>query len=144
LRVSRYIEFVTVFFLESGQELMSSDDSPCNMSVGAGFSPVCVQAELVRPSAGERCSIPVTADIAAFVVRDTALIQTVALVDSPPPTSKRHPGALVEFSADTDDCAAGQVLAVNDEQVKVDFNHLLIGENVKFEVEGLVVIERDG
>ena len=71
-------------FLENGQELMSSDDSPCNMSVGAGFSPVCVQAELVRPSAGERCSIPVTADIAAFVVRDTALIQTVALVDSPP------------------------------------------------------------
>ena len=45
---------------------------------------------------------------------------------------------------DTDDFAAGQVLAVNDEQVKVDFNHLLIGENVKFEVEGLAMIERDG
>ena len=122
---------------------MSSDDSPCNMSVGAGFSPVCVQAELVRPSAGERCSIPVTADIAAFVVRDTALIQTVALVDSPPDIEEKS-GALVEFSVDTDDFAAGQVLAVNDGQVKVDFNHLLIGENVKFEVEGLAVIERDG
>ena len=123
---------------------MSSDDSPCNMSVGAGFSPVCVQAELVRPSAGERCSIPVTADIAAFVVRDTALIQTVTLVDSPPPDIEEKSGALVEFSVDTDDFSVGQVLAVNDGQVKVDFNHLLIGENVKFEVEGLAMIERDG
>jgi FKBP-type peptidyl-prolyl cis-trans isomerase 2 len=62
----------------------------------------------------------------------------------PAPDIEEKSGALVEFSVDTDDFAAGQVLAVNDEQVKVDFNHLLIGENVKFEVEGLAVIERDG
>ena len=32
-------------FLENEQELMLSNDSPCNMSVGAGFFPACVQAE---------------------------------------------------------------------------------------------------
>jgi FKBP-type peptidyl-prolyl cis-trans isomerase 2 len=44
----------------------------------------------------------------------------------------------------TDDLAAGQVLEVNDGQVKVDFNHPMIGKNLRFEVQMLVVIERCG
>jgi len=62
----------------------------------------------------------------------------------PPPDIEEKSGARVEFAVDTDEFSVGQVLAGNDGQVKVDFNHLLIGENVKFEVEGLAVIERDG
>ena len=64
-------------FLESWQELVSSNDSPCNMSVGVGLFPACVQSELVRRSAGERFSMPVTANLAAFRVHDLALIQTM-------------------------------------------------------------------
>ena len=53
-------------------------------------------------------------------------------------------GALVEFSVDTDGLAAGQVLGVNAGQVKVDFDHPMMGENLGFEVEVLVVLERHG
>ena len=44
-------------FLESWQELVSSDDSPCNMSVGAGFSrPVSKRNECdARQGSGFRC-----------------------------------------------------------------------------------------
>ena len=53
-------------------------------------------------------------------------------------------GALVEFSVDTDGLATGQVLEVNDGQVKVDSNHPMMGKNLGFEVEVLAVIERHG
>ena len=62
--------------------------------------------------------MPVTADLAAFGAHDPVLIQTVPLVDFPRDIEVK-PGALVEFSAGTDDSAARQVLEINDGQVKV-------------------------
>ena len=129
--------------LESGQELESSDDRLCHMSVGFDFFPACVQPELVRRSAGERLAMPVPADLAAFGPHDSALVQMVPLVDFLRDIEVK-PGALVEFSVGTDDLAAGQVLEVNDGQVKVDFNHPMIGKNLRFEVQMLAVIERCG
>ena len=128
-------------FLESGQELESSEDSPFHTSVGVDVLPACVQAELARRSAGERFSMLVTADLAAFGAHDSALIQIVPLGDFPRDIEVK-PGALVEFSVGTDGLATGQVLEVNDGQVKVDFNHPMIGKNLRFEVEVLAVIER--
>lgn len=104
--------------LERGQELESSDDRPCHMSVGLDFFPACVQAELVRCSAGERLAMPVTADLAAFGPHDPVLIHMVPRVDFPRDIEVK-PGALVEFSVGTDDSAARQVLEINDGQVKV-------------------------
>ncbi len=97
----------------------------------------------MRRAAGKRFSMSVTADLAAFGAHDSALIQMVPLVDFPRDIEVK-PGALVEFSVGTDDLAAGQVLEVNDGQVKVDFNHPMIGKNLRFEVQMLVVIERCG
>ena len=87
--------------------------------------------------------MPVTADLAVFGAHDSALIQTVPLVDFPRDIEVKS-GALVEFSVDTDGLAAGQVLEVNDGQIKVDFNHPMMGKNLGFEVEVLAVIERYG
>ena len=87
--------------------------------------------------------MPVTADLSAFGAHDLALIQTVPLVDFPRDIEVKF-GALVEFSVDTDGLATGQVLEVNDGQVKVDFNHPMMGKNLEFEVEVLAVIERHG
>ena len=53
-------------------------------------------------------------------------------------------GALVEFSVDTDSLVTGQVLEVNNGKVKVDFNHPMMGKNLRFKVEVLAVIERHG
>ena len=128
---------------QSRQEFESSDDGSCKMSVGAGFVSTCVQAELGRRSAGERFSMPVTTGLAAFGGHDPALIQTVPLVDSPQDIEAK-PSALVACSVDADGFSAGQVLKVNDRQVKVDFNHPMIGKNLRFEVEVLAVMERHG
>ena len=71
------------------------------------------------------------------------IIQMVPLVDFPRDIEVK-PSALVEFSVGPDDLAARQVLEVNDGQVKVDFNHPMIGKNLRFEIQMLAVIERCG
>ena len=126
-------------FLENEQELMLSNDSPCNMSGSARFFPSCVEAELVRRSAGERLSIPTTVDLAAFGVREPVLIQAMPLADFPQDI-EAEPGALIEFSVDSDSVRVGQVFEVDDRQVNVELNHPLIGNNLRSEIEVLAVI----
>ena len=127
-------------FLQNEQELVLSNDSPCNMSGGARFPPSCVQTELVRRSAGERLLIPTTVDLATFGVREPVFIQAMPLADFPQDI-EAEPGALIEFSVDSDSVGVGQVFEVDYRRVKVEFNHPLIGNNLRFDVEVLAVIE---
>ena len=127
-------------FLQNEQELVLSNDSPCNMSGSARFFPSCVEAESVRRSAGERLSIPTTVDLAAFGVRESVLIQVMPLADFPQGI-EAEPGALIEFSVDSDSVGVGRVFEVDDRRVKVEFKHPLIGNNLRFDVEVLAVIE---
>ena len=71
------------------------------------------------------------------------IIQMVPLADFLRDTEVK-PGALVEFSVGPGGLAARQVLEVNDGQVKVDSNHPMIGKNLRFEIQMLVVIGRCG
>ena len=125
-------------FLGNEQELVLSNDRPCNMSGSARFFPSCVQPELVRRSAGERLSIPTTVDLAAFGVREPVLVQAMPLADFPQDIEAK-PGALIEFSVDSDSVGVGQVFEVDDRRVKVEFNHPLTGNNLRFDVEVLAV-----
>ena len=127
-------------FLENEQELMLSNDSPCNMSGSARFFPSCVEAELVRRSAGERLSMPTTVGLAAVGVRAPVLIQAMPLADVPQDI-EAEPGALIEFSVDSDGVEVGRVFEVDDRRVKVEFKHPLIGNNLRCDVEVLAVIE---
>ena len=127
-------------FLENEQELVLSNDSPCNMSGSARFFPSCVEAELVRRSARERLSIPTTVDLAAFGVRESVLIQVRPLADFPQDI-EAEPGALIEFSVDSDSVGVGQVFEVDDRQVNVEFHHPLVSNNLRFDVDVLAVIE---
>ena len=88
-------------FLENEQELVLSNDSPCNMSGSAKFFPSCVQAKLVGRSGGERLWIPTTVDLAAFGGREPVLVQAMPLADFPQDIEAK-PGALIEFSVDSD------------------------------------------
>ena len=70
------------------------------MSGCAKFFPSCVQAELVRRSAGERLWMPTTVDLDVFGVRESILIQAMPLADFPQDIES-EPGALIEFSMDS-------------------------------------------
>ena len=127
-------------FFENEQEPVLSNDSPCNMSGSARFFPSCVQVELVRRSGEERLSIPTTVDLAAFGVRESVLVQAMPLADFPQDIES-EPGALIEFSVDSNSAGVGRVFEVDDRRVKVKFKHPLIGNKLRFDVEVLAVIE---
>ena len=127
-------------FLENEQELVLSNDSPSNMSGSTRFFPSCVEAELVRRSAGERLSMPTTVGLATFGVREPVLIQAMPLADFPQDI-EAEPGALIEFSVDSDSVGVGQGFEVDDWRVKVEFNHPLMGNNLRSDIEVLAVIE---
>ena len=110
------------------------------MAGSAKFFPSCVQAELVRRSAGERLSIPTTVDLAAFGVREPVLVQAMPLADFPQDIEAK-PGALIEFSVDSDSVGVGRVVEVDDRRVKVEVNHPRIGNNLRCDVEVLAGIE---
>ena len=74
-------------------------------------------------------------------VREPVFIQAMPLADFPQDI-EAGPGALIEFSVDADSVGVGQVFEVDDRRVKVEFNHPLIGNNLRFDVEVLAVIER--
>ena len=79
-------------------------------------------------------------DLAAFGVRESVLIQAMPLADFPQDI-EAEPGALIEFSVDSDSVGVGRVFEVDDRQVNVEFDHPLIGNNLRSDIEVLAVIE---
>jgi len=79
-------------------------------------------------------------DLAAFGVRESVLIQAMPLADFPQDI-EAEPGALIEFSVDSDSVGVGRVFEVDDRRVKVEFKDLRIGNNLRFDVEVLAMIE---
>ena len=75
----------------------------------------------------------------AFGARDPVAIQQMPLerfdADSPP-----EPGQIISFHLPSGQEIPGHVLAVDSEQVEVDFNHPLAGRNIVLEVVVLDVI----
>ena len=83
--------------------------------------------------------MPTTVGLAAFGVREPVLIQAMRLADCPQDIEPES-GALIEFSVDSDSVGVGQVFEVDDWRVKVEFNHPLIGNNLRSHIEVLAVI----
>ena len=83
--------------------------------------------------------MPTTVDLDVFGVRESVLIQAMPLADFPQDI-EAEPGALIEFSVDSDSVGVGQVFEVDDWRVKVEFNHPLIGNNLRSDIEVLAVI----
>ena len=54
-----------------------------------------------------------------------------------------EPGLIIGFEPEAGDEIPGTVLTVNDDSVKVDFNHPMAGHTVVFEVEILNVVPAD-
>jgi FKBP-type peptidyl-prolyl cis-trans isomerase SlpA len=70
----------------------------------------------------------------AFGARDASAIQQMPRGGFPA-DMVLEPGVIVGFSTPSGDEVPGIVLAVDEQQVKVDFNHPLAGHEIQFEVE---------
>jgi len=124
--------------LESGVQAISTfDEEPLEFSMGDGTLQPGLELGLFGLRAGDKQTLTLTPD-QAYGWHDDKMIHHMPLSDFDGKIEP-EPGQLVAFSTAEGDEAPGIVLSVENDKVKVDFNHPLAGHNVVYRVEILAV-----
>ena len=111
------------------------DEDPMEFSVGDGTLPQTLEENLIgmTPRAEQQFLL---APEYAFGERDPDLVHTMPLSDfGEPPES----GQVLSFAMPSGEEMLGQIVAVDGDDVRVDFNPPLAGHNVLFRVQVLAV-----
>lgn len=107
--------------------------APVTLTMGDGTLAPSLEQWLIGIAPGQR-HVFLLDPMQAFGERNPALIQTLSLSDFPP-NAQPVPNVVLEFSLPNGTTMPGRILSVNDTDVEVDFNHLLAGFPIEFEVE---------
>jgi FKBP-type peptidyl-prolyl cis-trans isomerase SlpA len=132
---------VTLHFsikLADGMLVESSfDDQPEIFVVGDGSIDRGLEMAIIGLRPGDKQTLTLMPG-QAFGERDPSAIQTLPRAQFPA-DMKLEPGQIIGFTDDKGEEVAGAVLVLDEQQVKVDFNHPLAGREIIFEVEILAV-----
>ena len=116
----------------------SFDDEPVSFVVGDGALDKGLELALIGLRAGDRQVLTLMPG-QAFGVRDEAALQWVGR-DRFPADMQLEKGQIIGFSGEQGAAdVAGAVIEIEEDRVKVDFNHPLAGREIVFEVEILSV-----
>ena len=125
--------------LEDGTEVLSTfGGNPATLALGRGELAAGLEQCLAHTEPGGSYVFELE-PVQAFGERRENLVQSL-----PRASFAREmvfeEGALIEFSAPDGTRHAGQVRALHDHDVVMDFNHPLAGRRVRFEVEVLAIV----
>ena len=115
----------------------SFDDEPVNFTVGDGALDKGLELALIGLRAGDRQTLTLMPG-QAFGVRDEAALQWVDR-DRFPADMALEEGQIIGFSGESGEDIAGAVIEIQDQRIRVDFNHPLAEREIEFEVEILSV-----
>jgi FKBP-type peptidyl-prolyl cis-trans isomerase SlpA len=116
----------------------SFDDEPVSFVVGDGALDKGLELALIGLRAGDRQVLTLMPG-QAFGVRDEAALQWVGR-DRFPADMQLEKGQIIGFSGEQGAAdVAGAVIEIEEDRVRVDFNHPLAGREIVFEVEILSV-----
>lgn len=118
---------------EGGEVDSSFYGAPITLTLGDGTLAPSLEQWLIGIAPGQR-HVFLLEPAQAFGEHNPALIQTLQLSDFPPNTQPIS-NVVLEFSLPNGTTMPGRILSVGDTDVKVDFNHLLAGFPIEFEVE---------
>ena len=96
-----------------------------------------LELALIALRAGERQRLTLMRR-QAFGERDESAIQSIPKSRFPEDMDL-DPGQIIGFSGENGEEVAGAIVAIEDQQVTVDFNHPLAGREIDFEVQILAV-----
>jgi FKBP-type peptidyl-prolyl cis-trans isomerase SlpA len=127
---------VTMHFaltLEDGMVAESSyDEDPVTFVVGDGTLDRGLELALIGLRPGARQTLTLMPG-QAFGTRDEAAVQWLQR-DQFPADMELEEGHIIGFTGADDEELAGSILEIQDQRVKVDFNHPLAGRQIDFEV----------
>ena len=120
--------------LVDGRVIESSGANPESVCLGEGTLPVRLEATFAGRHLGEAYHIDIDAEEQVFGVADDDNTIIFPLSEFPAGVEPVV-GALFEFDLTYDDVSAGRVIRVEGPEVLMDFNHRLIGKNVRYEIK---------
>ncbi len=132
---------VTMHFalrLADGMPVESSfDDQPVSFVLGDGTLDKGLELALLGLVVDDRQTLTLMPG-QAFGARDGAALQRVPKAQFPEDMLLEK-GQIIGFTSEDDEEMAGAIIEIEDDHVKVDFNHPLAGREIEFEVHILAV-----
>ncbi|MFA5626939.1 MAG: peptidylprolyl isomerase [Thiohalomonadaceae bacterium] len=124
--------------LADGTEVDSSYGAePLQFTLGDGSLLTGLEACLLGMQAGQQASYIITPE-QGFGLPDSEAVQVMAC-DEFPADMELAPGLIIAFTTPAGDELPGTIIALDENQATVDFNHPLAGHTVIFAVEILSV-----
>ena len=124
--------------LADGRVIESSGANPESVCLGEGALPAKLEETFAGRHLGEAYHVDFDAEEQVFGVADddnTIIFPLSEFQSGVEPVV----GALFEFDLPHGDVSAGRVIRVEGQNVLMDFNHPLIGKNVRYEIEIVAV-----
>lgn len=135
---------VTLFYrigLTDDQVLEDNfDDEPMTVTLGRGEMAEGLELALIGLKEGDEQTIDIGPDL-AFGYIDETLFRAMAR-DEFDPDIELEPGLIIEFATEDGETLPGTILDINDIEVRVDLNHPLAGQTVRYSVK-IVAVEDD-
>ncbi len=135
---------VTLFYrigLTDDQVLEDNfDDEPMTVTLGRGEMAEGLELALIGLKEGEEQTIDIGPDL-AFGYIDETLFRAIARAEFDPDIELES-GLIIEFATEDGETLPGTILDFNDSEVRVDLNHPLAGQTVRYSVK-IVAVDND-
>ena len=128
---------VTLYYslgLPNGDVLEENfDGEPMTVQLGQGEMAEGLELALIGLREGQQDTVDIMPEL-AFGHIDETLFRSIPRVEFDPEIELR-PGLIIEFSTDGGDTLPGTIVEVGDDEVRVDLNHPLAGQTVRYSVQ---------
>ena len=132
---------VTIFYrlgLPNGDVLEDNfDDEPMTVQLGRGEMAEGLELALIGLREGEEETIDIGPDL-AFGYVDDSLVRSIPRSEFDPEL-ELEPGLIIEFATEDGDTLPGTILGFNEDEVRVDLNHPLAGQTVRYSVRVIAI-----
>jgi FKBP-type peptidyl-prolyl cis-trans isomerase SlpA len=113
------------------------DEEPMTVTLGRGEMAEGLELALIGLRPGDEQTIDIGPDL-AFGFIDKNLIRSLPRSDFNPAMELER-GLIIEFANEDGDTLPGTILDFDDDEVRVDLNHPLAGQTVRYSVKILAV-----
>lgn len=135
---------VTIYYrlgLTNGDVLEDNfDDEPMTVQLGRGEMADGLELALIGLREGQEETIDIGPDL-AFGYIDETLFRSIPRIEFDPEL-ELEPGLIIEFATEEGETLPGTILDFSDDEVRVDLNHPLAGQTVRYSVK-IVSIDDD-
>ena len=142
MRGSRVTMHFSLALFDGKEAISTFDEEPATLTIGEGAMVPTLEMAIYGLKAGDEHTFELTPE-QAYGPRDEKLVQLIPLSEFPEEIEPQR-GQIIAFTDEDGTEIPGTVMLVEKEQVRVDFNHPLAGNNVIFRVRVLSVNNDSG